>query len=1213
MSNAPKNRPRVISDTEIFLLITLFGVILYILYPKTFIQKQLLSEKSNYDLTLTYLENLLPLEKKNEALMLKLVESALETGRISLARRVCAKLIASHDPQTQRRAFPLWYRIEKQNYFSTKDAAARKRIREELAGILELMEEKGMTGTKEASKWYDEAVWLGKDAMALRIALGILRKDPDNLRWLERSYYLAARCNDLKTAETLLKKLIRRDRNRAERWRDALASLYVKENRIEEAATLYLQAYRRHLCADEFFKALDLLTWHHENEKAVQIARKYEKSLRAEKAAEWKLLRFYLSANALDDAHRMALTLFGQCGAEENTKQCNTALLYKTFLYASDPSHAYEVAELALKAKKTDDTWQLRAARSAMWSGRPQDAMRHYLEAYRLHPTAALRKKLLPMLIANYRYESALQLAIETARSHPDDRKTIETLVYLYDKVGYPEGAIDFLMKAYEKNHRTFLLSKALQLALDMGDMVKAGSIVSIFRKRGIKDYTTARRVAYFEYLQRRPSVAYEIVKKQLTKIDKKVPTDFLQLASDLAWYLGKYDDAGRYALALLERGAARSVDRQRTVDVYRESNPKVALEAAWQIYESDPTPAHFIEFAYLAVEQGAYKRLLSEFEKIKKDDRLLSDVRFWTIKAHLMSALHRQSEAYEALKKALGFSPHDPTLRAEMLWMMIDTADCRALRTYVSTLEKEGVQNSEMLWPPLIAAHMRLQEGDMAMLYLKRLMKREGASVDRRLTYAYLLQGCNENEAFMRQMEKIKRKLDTEATGTPARMHDPDFLEKYLQAAMFTMNPDRFSSLLQKSKRSLPTQRYLQLEALWALRNGEYERARATLYKLNDPEAWMQLTLALHFYDTYRMSDLLDRAVCRLPVRDRVDGAVRSGRVGLAQSLAFEGMESNRFDELLYYQNEQLERRWADEWRATLSTDTRRSLQQSTAEVANRNAIGGGWYLFERIRERINGSWDDDVYRNLPKNDTRAEANLLHHGDRMDLSLAAALRTGLEDHLQLEGSIDYRIDNRWRGAMALAWHKDALQTDYLAIGGMEDSVKLRTDYALLSSTTITTTAGYSRFHSQDGVYLGDGIELRLESYTTLRIGYPDIAISFFGEYGTYDEKDGNKGVLEEIMAVPGKVLAEDYLNVGTGLYWGYQNKESYVRPWRPYFSLSPYADLIGHNLNVAFDGGIGGNLFNQDHWAVGVGYTPGISNNTESVLRAYLQYRMLY
>ncbi len=1210
MSDAPKRRPKVISDPEIILLIALFAAVLYLLYPKTFLQKQLLAEKSNYDLTLVYLENLLPADPHNEALMLKLAEAAFNTNRIDLARRMGAALIASKNPKTQRRAYPLWYQIEKRYYFTTTDTALRARLKEELAGILEVMLSKGMIDLQDAPKWYAEALWLKDDALALKIASMILRRQPNDPLWLEQSYYLAAKTGEVKTAETLLRRLIKADHARESHWREALASLYIKEKRIVEAADLYLQAYQEGSETRYLFKALDLLLWNHRNKEAVRIARAYEKRILAGTGSAQKMLRFYLSMNALKDARRVALYLLKRC----RKNACDFDLLYKTFLYASDPSLAYDVATMALRGKRSY-TWQIRAAKSAMWSNKPQAAMDHFLQAYAMRPTASLRKKVLPMLIDAYRYESALKLAKEEARSHPYDRDAINTLVYLYNMVGDPEGAIDFLLRVYEKSHQPALLSQALQLALDMGDMSRADTIVSMLQSAGFEDFDTARRIAYYQFLQRHPEKAYAVLQRVLKKSREKAPADVLQMADDLAWYLGRYAEAAGYALALMKEEVARKVDLQRIVDVYRKDDPNVALQAAWKMYEMDRSSENFLGFAYLALDSGHYKELLRAMESIDEqgDNSLLKDARFWSIKAHLLMVLHRRKEASEALMMALRLSPNDAALQAEMLWMLVDSGDCVRLHAFVAKLEKDGLKLPEILWAPLMVAHMQMQEGDMAMDYFKKISKRGERSIDMKLTYAYLLQGRNEYDAFMRQMREIVQRLDQRASKDASRLHDPAFLQNYLQAAMHTMNPDRFESKLKSAEAYLSPQRYLQLRALWALHNGAYEEARVLVERLHDPEAWMQLTLALHFYDRDRMSDLLDHAFCALPIRDRVDAAERSGRIALAQSLAFSGLQKNRFDELLYYQNEQLERKWADEFRIDTSTDSRSSLQQMTTDMTNQNAIAEGWYLHEHLKTRLNSGWDETVYRDLPRLDSTAEVGIVHRDDRSELSLAAGLRNGVKTHLKAKGSIAYRIDDRWRAALALSWHDEALESDYLSIGGMKSGIELKGEYALLTSTTLQATMGYFRFQSQDGVSVGDGTTLRLESATTLRIGYPDLTVTLFGDYGTFDEKSGRKGALEKIMAVPGNVLPDDYLNVGTGLYWGYQNKATYVRPWRPFFGISPSIDLLSGDFNMELDAGIGGNLFNQDHWAVGAGVTPGVSNNVETVFRLYLQYRILY
>lgn len=1213
MSDAPRSRIKVVSGPEILLLITLFVVILYLLYPKSFLEKGLLSEKSNYDLAFFYLENLLPADPHNEALMLKLAEAAFRSNRMDMARKMVSALIASKNPQTQRMAYPLWYEIEKRRYFTTTDARLRKKIKEELTGILEMMQERDMIDAGHVSRWFAEALWLKNDRLALSIALTALEKNPYDTAWLKTGYYLAVGLEEFETAKTLLLRLLKADRAREDRWRDALASIYLKEKRALDAANLYLQAYRRRSQAAYLFKAIDILAWNHRYKEALRMARRYERQMIADRRYAQKLLRFYLASNALEDAHRIALHLVKMCEKRSISSGCDFDLLFKTFLYTKDPLHAYKTAEIVLRGKRSY-AWQMRAAKSALWSQMTQKAMKHYLRAYAMHPTAGLRKKLLPLMIDAYQYESALKLAKDEAKTDPS-KKNIDTVVYLYNMVGDPGGAIDFLLEMYEKTKKPALLSRILQLALDSGDMQRAGKVARRLNALGVDDFTTARRIAYYEFLNRRPESAYVIVKKALKHKDRSAPVDFLQLAGDLAWYLGKYDEASEYALELMGDKAARTVDLRRILDVYRRKDPLLASKAAWRIYKTDRLPENFITYAYIALDGHLYEELSRHMENIEKHQEsvLLQDPRYWSVKAYLLIALHLKKEASRALKMAMLLDPGNHAMEAQMLWLLVDAGDCVQLHAFVSKLEKDGLRLPEILWAPLLAAHMKLQEGDMAMAYLGKISKAAELSIEMKLTYAYLLQGRNEHEAFMRQMREVACSLGRILSKDPEKLHERKFLQNYLQAAIYTMNPDRFEALLESVKDDLDRQRYLQIRALWDMHNNAYEAAREALHRLHNPEMWMRLALALHFYERDKMSTLLDGDLCALPVRDRVDAAERSGRIALAQSLAFWGMETNRNDELLYYQNEQLERKWADEWHFYVSTDSRSSMQQIVSNMTNKNAIGEGWYLKESLKARHNSGWDDSVYRYLPQNDNTYEAQILHKSDRVQISLAAGIRNGVKNHLQLTGSVIYQIDDRWRSRLSLLHNQEALESDYLAVGGMKKGVELECKYVLLPSTTIQMRAGKYRFLSQDGVSLGSGMVLRAESYTSLRIGYPDLAVTLFANHGAFSEKNSQKGVLDKIMAVHGNVLPDDYFNLGAGVYWGYQNKVTHVRPWRPFFGISPSVDLVGGNMNLEMDAGIGGNIFHQGHLAIGTGVTPGVSGNSESVFKVYLQYSMLY
>ena len=66
---------------ELIFTFIVFSIILIVLYPKDLLKEQILAEKSNYDLSMLYLENLLDHDPNNESLMLILAEQSLRTGK----------------------------------------------------------------------------------------------------------------------------------------------------------------------------------------------------------------------------------------------------------------------------------------------------------------------------------------------------------------------------------------------------------------------------------------------------------------------------------------------------------------------------------------------------------------------------------------------------------------------------------------------------------------------------------------------------------------------------------------------------------------------------------------------------------------------------------------------------------------------------------------------------------------------------------------------------------------------------------------------------------------------------------------------------------------------------------------------------------------------------------------------------------------------------
>jgi len=893
-------------------------------------------------------------------------------------------------------------------------------------------------------------------------------------------------------------------------------------------------------------------------------------------------------------------------------RQDELKLMYQVFNYRSDLESAYKVAKQALKQYPNDPYWHQKAAEVCQWTGRSEEAMEHLRYVYMASPSKKLREKLIRYSMDAYQYETAMPLVKERLFESPT-KKNIDTFLYIWEQAGEPEKAAAILSRLYEKDSSLkYALEQALRLYLDLGSVEEAGKIVKRMEAVSFNSSDALSLRAYYYYLKQDLDRVYEILKKG-SDIHN---AHYLRQLSDIGWYLGKKKEASRASAYLDAMGKATLQDYERMVAVSA-NNPAVAMKAAlkaWHLYKKS---YFFMTFVYLSIEQGEYEAvypLLKEFEKNAKHDKHFKmDAAYYLMKAQIYLHTNHPEEAKSALLQAKKFAPGNPEIEAALLWYYMDNKYTGELREMIFEIEERG-SISPRLWLPLASGHFTLQHSDRAAMYVKRLLKEHPDNTDIRFLYAYILQVQNETAAFMKQMKIIYASLEAKRQRDPSVMRDQQFLDPYLKSAMYLVNPDTFERMLLESRPYLDTIRYKQLSYLWAVRNNAAEQANMILSTMKKREPWMLLNRALYFKDISGVQELLYRYYTELPSRDRVTAARESGNLAFAYTLAFDGLEQNREDEALYRQFKLYSEMRADRFDLLGGYLGRAgALKQRHIGIKNRNYLGEGVWI-ELVAKNVKSTVSDrNILSDVPEHELVVGMRLKKELDRGSVSLGAGYRNAMKSYYNAEASLNWKWGDRWHIDLEGKWHGMASETIYTLLGGYKDFLSAAVSFQYLPSTQLFFSADYASFHSQDGVNLGSGEHYMLRWQYLLRQGYPDLAGGVFAEYGTYDETSGSRGVIDRMMPYTFKALPDDFANIGLSLQYGLQNENSYTRVWRPYAEFTPIYNCISHDFSFAIRGGIGGNIWNQDHLVVGFDYNQAVNGTDEKSFGLFIYYRLLY
>jgi hypothetical protein len=462
--------------------------------------------------------------------------------------------------------------------------------------------------------------------------------------------------------------------------------------------------------------------------------------------------------------------------------------------------------------------------------------------------------------------------------------------------------------------------------------------------------------------------------------------------------------------------------------------------------------------------------------------------------------------------------------------------------------------------------------------------------------------------------MEHIFDTLEAQRKRNPALMQDPHFVENYLKAGMYYIPVDRFEEELDKAKAILTPQSYTEIAIFQALRHNTQDRAKFLAAQLKEVEPWMRLNIALADGDGAKLQSLLYRFYAILPIRDRVTAGVQIKNIALSQTLAFEGLQQNRYDYLLYQQMRDLTEQYADWVKTDAAIQQRSELNRSWLKFAARYYLENAWTLYANAQLVQNRIRDYETLSYAPSNESLFKIGLQRRFMKGGILMEAGVRTAMETYPFAKVRLHYEPISRFSVDADLGVGILSDETTYLLIGGKKNEIRLKGAFQYLPSTALTMAFSAQRFYSQDGYYLGKGSRARLEWYRQLRSGYPDLAWGLFAVYGWYEEAEGSKGVIDEITVYEETlILPETFYAVGTTFSYGMANKEYFTRVWRPYASISPYYNGLLHQLSFSFDAGMGGEIYDRDHLSVGISYDHSINGTQETNLQIYIRYKHFF
>jgi hypothetical protein len=347
MYSANYKKPYVATYKEIVIGFVTFVLVLVVLYPKDMLQKQVLAEDANYDLSMLYLQNMLKNDPGNEVLMYSLAKQSLKGEKRTLAFKLLRLLKTAKDITIRKKAYLLSYKVAKENYYyllKDQKFADAKKLKDEMNTILKEIVKYGYYTDKDLLKLYQEAEFVKDQKLSYFFVKKLLKKEPTNPHYLQSALYFAIKENKSKEALKYLNVLIRIEPQNAQKykeekyyilynfvskeaahtfllneakksplWMEKLAKFYLYERNYRASSRIYQQLFlttENERKKEEYFLAsLKALQAGNRLKDATKLGIRYQQEFLHNRRVRTFLLQLYISANELQHARSLALTI----------------------------------------------------------------------------------------------------------------------------------------------------------------------------------------------------------------------------------------------------------------------------------------------------------------------------------------------------------------------------------------------------------------------------------------------------------------------------------------------------------------------------------------------------------------------------------------------------------------------------------------------------------------------------------------------------------------------------------------------------------------------------------------------------------------------------------------------------------------------------------------------------------------------------------------
>lgn len=894
---------------------------------------------------------------------------------------------------------------------------------------------------------------------------------------------------------------------------------------------------------------------------------------------------------------------------------------YDVFLANGNPRDAFSLAEKAIAARPNDPEWRRRAARSGEWSGNfvkalehwyflatvlsDQDALRQALRLAReLRDFQKLKSLLEPGLASGddkvlREYVSVCEQmgvpedaikALELKRGGPSGKYALEQLARLYEAVGQPEDAIAAWLELVARHNGATapILLRAASLAYGRGDVLSAYTIMNLGRKK----------IAHNEH-------------------------EYWAMLGDLDWAMQNTKGALLDARVMIGEGKGRSDDYQRLIDANQDKDRIAVYDLAlegWRrfkiasffytLLESGIALNRHAEMVSLLREAGA-EGVLKPFEEYSY---------YWSLLSRIYQGIGNYAESLRCYREALLRSSDDGALLAGYIWLLLDLDRRKELQDVLQSWQGREIK-LPVLCEPFGAAYAFLGDNYRALRFFQARYRDKRNDPAWIAAYADVLEQTGRSEsAFQERLRALRlTRGRIIAVGKASDEEVKRLGQDYVRLAMRVEPGDALDALMHGIAGGRQDGTTRELVAAWALSTERNDFARLWYWReyaaMTKHPRWIELALAMEEYDRPRIGRLLSDDLQRLPYRDAIEAALRTGQRGLAEQLAFEWGAKNPDDHLLYEQTRELYGQHPSFARYRLDLSNRGGVGIGQHAVTVSQPATRHWTVLAEGKETNFTTFRSGVIGVLPEKEVSGKIGATYLMERGEASLFAGGRAALESFPFVTASADYRPSSRWRVALGLNYSDIADETAALRIGGVKDMASLSVAYQPVPRDSVTGRATAFAFRDQERETLGGGGSFEAEYGHIFTSAYPDWRGRLFGGYFHYTRNVLPQGALLSLIPAGAAqdaafFVPDSFGQMGFGLSCGSASLSSYTRQWRPFGG----SDVIWNSrsgMGWRYELGAHGPLLGLDKLRLGVSQDSGSYGLSEmnTVLEMEYQY----